>query len=675
MADERLTTEPLVLPPVVSEAEWRRAHGALMAKEKAATRARDALAAERRRQPMVRIEKTHVFDTAKGNVSLADLFEGRRQLIVYHFMFGPGAHGWPDAGCPGCSMFVDQIGHLAHLNARDVSFALVSIAPLAKIEAYRKRMGWSIPWVSSAASDFNRDFGMTTDQGEKHGLSVFLRDGGGRVYRTYFTTERGVEALGSVWTFLDLAPFGPGSVGRLARRPAAERALRLVAPARRVRPQIGADASRSSVLRPSERSSARSTIVEASPSSNWDHYSSVAELAARLRQRRASPVEFVAKCLQRIEDLDPQLNAFITVAAESGAEAAGTAETEIEHGKWRGSLHGIPLAVKDFYDTSGMRTTAGAEQFKRRVPTEDAAAVKRLKDAGAIIVGKTNMHALGMGTTGLQSAFGPVRNPWNPDFIAGGSSSGSAAAVASGMCCATLDTDAIGSCRLPAACCGVVGFKGTYSLIDVSGILAGEQPPSENILLLSHAGVMARKVEDIALVLDALVGRNRDRSFADGLNQEAVLRIGAANNLTPDSEVLEAFEQAVETIRGLGYPVAATVAPLTDFSKGTRDIDADRMAVPGRHFQDIDILLLPTAPKATPPIKEADKNPMALSAEYTMFANYFGLPAVSVPCGFDRRGLPLGLQIVGRPWDEESVLQVASRYQNASVWTERRPIA
>jgi predicted dithiol-disulfide oxidoreductase (DUF899 family) len=163
MADEILMTKPLVLPPVVSEKEWKRAHDALMSKEKVATRARDALAAERRRQPMVRIEKTYVFESPKGKVSLIDLFEGRRQLIVYHFMFGPGAHGWPEAGCDGCSMFVDQIGHLTHLNARDVSFALVSIAPLAKIEAYRKRMGWNMTWVSSAANDFNRDFGMTTD--------------------------------------------------------------------------------------------------------------------------------------------------------------------------------------------------------------------------------------------------------------------------------------------------------------------------------------------------------------------------------------------------------------------------------------------------------------------------------------------------------------------------------
>ena len=168
------------------------------------------------------------------------------------------------------------------------------------------------------------------------------------------------------------------------------------------------------------------------------------------------------------------------------------------------------------------------------------------------------MHSLGMGTTGLESAFGPVKNPWNPDFIAGGSSSGSAAAVASGMSCATLDTDAIGSCRLPAACCGVVGFKGTYSLIDISGVLGGEQPPSEDILRLSHAGVMARKVEDVALVLDAFLGST---SFVAGLNQEANLRIGAANNLSADVEVLEAFEQAVETIRALGYPVTGAAAP------------------------------------------------------------------------------------------------------------------
>jgi predicted dithiol-disulfide oxidoreductase (DUF899 family) len=195
------------LPPIVSEEEWRAKRAAFLVKEKEATKAARALAAERRRLPMARIDKRYVFQGPQGDVSLFDLFEGRRQLLLYHFMFGPGAHGWPEAGCPGCSMFIDQVGRLDHLNARDVSFALVSIAPLEKLQAYRRRLGWTIPWVSSAANDFNRDFGMTTDRGEEHGLSVFLRDGE-TIYRTYFTTAVGLEGLGSLWSFLDLTPFG-----------------------------------------------------------------------------------------------------------------------------------------------------------------------------------------------------------------------------------------------------------------------------------------------------------------------------------------------------------------------------------------------------------------------------------------------------------------------------------
>jgi predicted dithiol-disulfide oxidoreductase (DUF899 family) len=201
------TKRTKALPTIASPAKWQAAHERLMAKEKAATRARDALAAERRRQPMVEIEKDYVFEGPDGQVRLLDLFEGRRQLILYHFMFAPGVDGWPKAGCPGCSFFVDQIGHLAHLHARDTSFALVSRAPLKNIQRYEKRMGWTVPWFSSAGSDFNVDFGLTTDKGETFGLSVFLRDSK-RVFRTYFTTRRGVEALGSAWTFLDVTPFG-----------------------------------------------------------------------------------------------------------------------------------------------------------------------------------------------------------------------------------------------------------------------------------------------------------------------------------------------------------------------------------------------------------------------------------------------------------------------------------
>ncbi len=195
------------LPPIVSKDKWLIAHAQLLAKEKQATRARDALAAERRRQPMVRIDKNYRFHTPEGEASLLGLFEGRRQLILYHFMFAPGVHGWPNAGCPGCSMFVDNLGQSAHLHARETSMVLVSRAPLANLQAYRQRMGWTVPWYSSIDSDFNTDFGVTSDQGEAFGLSVFLRDGTD-VFRTYFTTGRGVEALGSHWALLDLTPLG-----------------------------------------------------------------------------------------------------------------------------------------------------------------------------------------------------------------------------------------------------------------------------------------------------------------------------------------------------------------------------------------------------------------------------------------------------------------------------------
>ena len=198
-------------PRIVSQSEWEAAVEKLRVKEKQATRARDALAALRRRLPRVRIEKPYEFTGPRGPSSLASLFDGRRQLVLYHFMFGPSQ----TQGCTGCSMVVDQIAHPAHLHARDTSFALVSRAPIERIEAYRKRMGWTLPWFSSFGSDFNHDFkvGPATPQagedqdGETFGLSVLLRDGK-EMYRTYFTKGRGVETLGPVWTFLDLTPFG-----------------------------------------------------------------------------------------------------------------------------------------------------------------------------------------------------------------------------------------------------------------------------------------------------------------------------------------------------------------------------------------------------------------------------------------------------------------------------------
>ncbi len=197
------------LPPVVSASEWNAAHEALLAKEKELTRARDALNAERRKAPMVRVEKPYSFEGPNGPVSLLDLFDGRPQLILYHFMFAPGVDGWPEAGCPGCSMFIDNIGQFAltHLANRDASFAVVSRGPLANLQAYKARMSWNMLWVSSEKNSFNADFGLTTDKGEEHGISVFVRDGDA-IYRTYFTTARGTELVGTIWSLLDLTPFG-----------------------------------------------------------------------------------------------------------------------------------------------------------------------------------------------------------------------------------------------------------------------------------------------------------------------------------------------------------------------------------------------------------------------------------------------------------------------------------
>jgi predicted dithiol-disulfide oxidoreductase (DUF899 family) len=197
------------LPQVVSHEEWRKAHEALLAKEKELTHARDALAAERRRLPMERIEKSYTFEGPDGDVTLLDLFAGRPQLLLYHFMFAEGVHGWPTAGCPGCSMFMDNVGQftLTHLAHRDVSFAVVSRGPLANLLAYKERMSWNAPWVSSAKNTFNVDFGLTSERGENHGLSVFVRDGNA-IFRTYFTTARGLEPAGTVWSLLDLTPFG-----------------------------------------------------------------------------------------------------------------------------------------------------------------------------------------------------------------------------------------------------------------------------------------------------------------------------------------------------------------------------------------------------------------------------------------------------------------------------------
>ncbi len=406
------------------------------------------------------------------------------------------------------------------------------------------------------------------------------------------------------------------------------------------------------------------------------YYASIDEISDLIQQQRILSLEIVELCLKRIEELNPKINAFITIAANEAREQAKIADAEIKAGHWRGPLHGVPIANKDFYDTAGIKTTAAFEQFKDRIPDKDALGVAKLKEAGAILLGKTNMHQLGMGTTGLDSYFGPVQNPWNAEYIPGGSSSGSAAAVASGMCFGTLDTDAIGSCRLPAACCGAIGFKGTYGLISPQGILEGEEPPDEFIVWMNHPGITTRNVEDTAIMLQVLAERDQSKieEYAAALTRARKLRIGVANNFHADQEVASAFEKAVEIIRGLGYSMSTVAIPFVDPSGGIRDIEADRKAIADKVFKEIDVLLLPTMTTTVPTLKDTGSNPQGLSPENTAFANYYGLPAISVPCGFDTHNLPFGLQIVSKPWDEMTVLYVAYQFQKATEFGMKHPI-
>lgn len=405
----------------------------------------------------------------------------------------------------------------------------------------------------------------------------------------------------------------------------------------------------------------------------------IAQLSELIRQRKVSPVELARACLRAVEQRNPILNAFITVTADRALAEAKKAEREIASGNWKGPLHGIPVGIKDFFDTAGIRTTAAHGSFEDRVPLKDAVVVTKLKEAGAIVVGKTNMHELGMGTTSVVSYFGAVHNPWNRDYVAGGSSGGSAAAVAAGLCYATVDTDAIGSCRLPAACCGVTGFKATYGLLSAKGILDGE-PVDDTILRIGHTAFTCLTAEDAAILLNVLatphVSQSRfaaDYRAAFGTTQDH--RLGIVRNLKATDEVRAAFVKAVDVLCALGHAVRDIDAPLEFPEFNLTNIEKDRKTISKSLFTDVEALLLPTTTEATPTIEAAKaKGARAVSADNTFFCNYYGLPAISVPCGFSKNGLPLGLQIVGPPWGEGSVLDMASRYQQATQWHVERPV-
>ena len=400
-------------------------------------------------------------------------------------------------------------------------------------------------------------------------------------------------------------------------------------------------------------------------------FASISEVARNMRERRLSPVALVENCLARIDAFNPKLGAFITVTTELAREQARQAEAEIAGGQWRGPLHGIPVAVKDFYDTAGVRTTAGSRRFEHRVPNKDAELVGKLNEAGAVLVGKTNMHRLGMGTTSLESDFGPVVNPWNANRVAGGSSGGSCVAVAAGLCWATVDTDAVGSGRLPAAICGVSCHKPTFGALSPIGILAGEETDPA-ILKLGHPCVTARGVDDVSLVFDLLTGAPGIEREAGGVapgNSAPLRRIGLVTNFNANDEIRSAFEHIVAMLTSMEIETHEVRVPFEAATFDISRIDADRAAIDASLFADVEAIVLPTLAAPAPTIEEARaRGELAVAPDNTFFCNYYGIPATNVPAGFDRNGVPLGVQFAGPHGADSRVLALARSYEQTIGW-------
>jgi aspartyl-tRNA(Asn)/glutamyl-tRNA(Gln) amidotransferase subunit A len=458
----------------------------------------------------------------------------------------------------------------------------------------------------------------------------------------------------------------------------------------------------------------------------------IENLSARIRGGEISPVELTRDCLERIEKLNPKLNAYITVLADSALDEARRGEQEILHGDYRGPLHGIPIGLKDILDTAGAHTTVASAVFKDRVPTEDAEVVRRLRAAGAVILGKQNLHEFAYGGSSLISFYGEVRNPWDTARVAGGSSGGSAASVAAGMGLAAVGTDTAGSVRLPAAYCGVVGLKPTYGRVSARGVV----PLSWSF---DHVGPITNSVYDAALMLQVLAGydagdpASMDVAVSDYARElearrsgESLrgLRVGVPRAFFfegLDPEVAAAIESAIQVFRDLGAEIRddvrlevptdrtlssaeswtyheplvarspelyqpATLARIKSGEKITADaaanakkeLSASREAI-GKAYDDIDILLTPTVPIAPPRIADLQKNPDNLRpAELMMLRNtrpfnVWGIPAISVPCGLTKDGMPIGLQLAAALWREDVVLRAACFYERATEWHKKMP--
>jgi aspartyl-tRNA(Asn)/glutamyl-tRNA(Gln) amidotransferase subunit A len=451
----------------------------------------------------------------------------------------------------------------------------------------------------------------------------------------------------------------------------------------------------------------------------------LAEAGRLVQKKEVSPVELTQACLARTERLDSKLNSFITLTADTAIDEARRAEAEIARGEWKGPLHGIPVAVKDLAETAGVRTTAGSKVLEPNVPSEDAEVVRRLRLAGAVLLGKLNLHEFAYGGSGVIGHFGPARNPWNTGFITGGSSSGCAAAVAAGLCYGAIGTDTAGSVRLPAAYCGIVGIKPSYGLVSTRGIV----PLSWS---LDHVGPMARTVTDAALLLQAIAHYDHHdfycQKFPPVYYPSAIeedcssLRLGAPRNFWADldpeieravdaalaqfsriaagvKEIQLSFEADRTVVRCEPYVFHQRFLPAhegdyhpetlhrirsgadvtaADYIMKYRDLLRQRREV--LHvFERVDLVITPTVPVMPPSFAELHAAPGELRAKELVMLrntrpfNVYGLPSISLPCGFSEAGLPIGVQISGAPGAEGMVMALARAYEKATEWHSRRP--
>ena len=437
-----------------------------------------------------------------------------------------------------------------------------------------------------------------------------------------------------------------------------------------------------------------------------------------LRNKTATPVDLTQACLDRIDKFHPAVNAYITVTRDQALATAREMHAEQQRGRWRGPLHGIPIALKDNIDTAGIRTTGASELFKDRVPTEDAEVARRLKNAGAILLGKLNLHEFAYGGTSTVTFFGAVHNPWALDHIAGGSSGGPAAALAADLCFASVGTDTAGSVRIPASYCSIVGFKPTYGRVSNRGVI----PLSWT---LDHTGPMCKTVEDAAIMLNIMAGYDeQDPTTVDvpvpdytrALKMPtAKLRLGTPRMFffeSLDPEVGEAMEAALRVLFKLtsgttdvklpswGNPgqiwtpeiyayhkdwiakspekyqpsTRAAIQRGADvkaapYAQARRDADLARREIK-KTFANVDLLITPTM--STPPTPIANPGGGGGGRNTSPF-DVFGIPTISVPCGFTKSGLPIGLQISGAPWAESTVLALAHAYEQATEWHTRKP--